>query len=502
MRTGTTSGGGMAWDVVACRVGGFHRGDRMRRGSVLVAVLWCLALLGVLVIGVLHGARMDLQVARLHADRVQARYLALAGVEKAKALLHREARDRSRSAQNHSGQLFDAPQHFRNVPFGRGSFRVFRRGRLEEGGGVVFGVDDEESRLNVNTATANDLTRLEGLTSEVAASIVDWRDPDRVVTPGGAELEYYAGMRPPSMPRDGPIESLREILAIRGVSARWFQGSDTRLNGGVGEEMDEDAGDLDRGGEEGGNWETAGALDEPGWAASLTVHSGVGNVSAAGQDRVNVQTADEATLATVSGITTEIAKGIVAHRQRNRLESLADLLEVGPAPAPNANPGSNPPTEVGRSPGFPVAGAPPGGPNAGGSNPGGPKLISQDLLIRIADAVTVESASMQPGLMNVNTAGLQALMCLPGVSRELAQAVIGYRGSAGYLPNVAALLRVPGMTTEIFKQIAGRVTVRSETFRILAEGRVNSSGVRQRILSTVRVELDGVETLSHREDDL
>jgi hypothetical protein len=58
------------------------------------------------------------------------------------------------------------------------------------------------------------------------------------------------------------------------------------------------------------------------------------------------------------------------------------------------------------------------------------------------------------------------------------------------------------MTTELFRQLAGRVTVRSETFRILSEGRVTSSGARQRLLVTVRVGLEEVETLAYREDDL
>jgi hypothetical protein len=129
-------------------------------------------------------------------------------------------------------------------------------------------------------------------------------------------------------------------------------------------------------------------------------------------------------------------------------------------------------------------------------------VIDSTLLIDIADAVTTEEGEGQPGVMNVNTAGLEALMCLPGVTRELALAIIAYRSSAGFLPNTAALLRVPGMTTELFRQLAGRVTVRSETFRILSEGRVTSSGARQRLLVTVRVGLEEVETLAYREDDL
>ena len=92
-----------------------------------------------------------------YGDRIQAHYLALAGIEKARALLYRDAQDRSRSRKNHTGNLYDDDQDFRDVPFGRGTFSVFRRGRPDEGGGVIFGVSDEESRLNVNTATADEL---------------------------------------------------------------------------------------------------------------------------------------------------------------------------------------------------------------------------------------------------------------------------------------------------------------------------------------------------------
>ena len=57
--------------------------------------------LSVLVIGVLHTARLDLQVAKNYGDVIQARYLALAGIEKAKALLYQDAIARKRSARNH-----------------------------------------------------------------------------------------------------------------------------------------------------------------------------------------------------------------------------------------------------------------------------------------------------------------------------------------------------------------------------------------------------------------
>ena len=78
-----------------------------RRGSILIGLLWCVALLSVVVIGVLHTARLDLLVVKNYGDRIQAHYLALAGIEKAKALLYQNARDRTRIDKNHTDELYN-----------------------------------------------------------------------------------------------------------------------------------------------------------------------------------------------------------------------------------------------------------------------------------------------------------------------------------------------------------------------------------------------------------
>jgi hypothetical protein len=52
------------------------------------------------------------------------------------------------------------------------------------------------------------------------------------------------------------------------------------------------------------------------------------------------------------------------------------------------------------------------------------------------------------------------------------------------------------------KQIAPLVTARSETFRILSEGKITSTGARQRIQAIVHIGLSDQKTLSWREDDL
>lgn len=123
--------------------------------------------------------------------------------------------------------------------------------------------------------------------------------------------------------------------------------------------------------------------------------------------------------------------------------------------------------------------------------------------MEFADDITTADAGQDlTGVINVNTASLEVLACLPGVDRQLAQAIISYRQSSGFFANTAELLKVSGMTPAIFKQVAPLVAARSETYRILSEGKVASTGARQRIEAIVHVGLSEISTLCYREDDL
>jgi DNA uptake protein ComE-like DNA-binding protein len=435
-----------------------------QQASILVGLLWCLALLSVIVIGVLHTARMDLLVVKNYGDRIQANYLALAGIEKAKALLYRDAGDRSRSQKNHTGNFYDDAQQFREVPLGRGVFSVIRRGRPDEGGGIIFGVSDEESRLNVNTATADELAKLQNMTPDVAAAIVNWRGGDNTTV--AAEAQYYAGLQPPYQPRNGPFQTVRELLMVRGVTPDLLLGRDVHQNGllAMGEKDFAFPGSVDS--------------DDLGWAGILTVDSSVQNLNAAGETRVNIQLADESSLTAIKGITPQMARAIVAYRGQHQFQSIADLLEVTPAQNQQGFGGAN------------------------GSDQSGNHVVNENLFVDIADDITTATSQSLSGAININTASLDVLACLPGMSRELAQAVISHRQSAGFFANAGELLKVPGLTRDIFKQIAPLVTARSETFRILSEGKISSTGARQRIQAIVHIGLDDQKTLSWREDDL
>jgi len=459
-----------------------------RTGSILIGVPWCMVLLSVLVIGVLHTARLHLLVVKNYGDRVQAHYLALAGVERAKALLYQDVVMRQQTARNHTGALYNDAKNFQDVPLGRGKFQVFRRAAPEEGGGIIYGISDEESRLNLNSATAGQLTNLIGMTLDIVGAIIVWRSAatQNTTAQGGANSDYYMSLRPPYLARNAPFQTVRELLMVRGVTPELLLGNDRNQNGFL--DSDDDPAEQSLPGYK------PPPAPHPGWAALLTVTDTDKNVNASGKDRVNAQTADQAALMGVSGITQPIAQAIISYRGRNELQSLDDLLSVT-AQNPNQS-GANGNAGGGR-------GSPAGGNQAGAqSNSGnsGPPVVSQELLEQIADDLTLASGTDLPGLININTARLDVLMCLPGVEQPLAQAIINYRKSTGYFDNVAGLLKVDGMTRAIFKQVVPLVTVRSETFRIVCEGKISSTGARQRIEAIVHIGRSDIETLAYRED--
>lgn len=473
-----------------------------KKASILVGLLWCLVILSLVVVGVLHTSRIDLMAQKNYGDRIQAHYLAVAGIERAKALLYQNAHDRSRSQKNHSGELYNSPDKFRDVDFYRGKYSVFRRGREDEGGGVIYGVSDEESRLNVNVATLDELTNLDGMTPDTAAAIVDWRGDGSTVTPGGANADYYLSLDPPYKPRHGAFETVRELLMVRDVTPDLLFDRDRHENGLLPPAGDEDDSYA-------GNYV---ADTDGGWAGILTVCSSEKNVNAGGQDRVNIQTADESALAQVKGITPAIAHAIVTYRGQHQFQSIADLLDViAPQQGQNQNQNQNSNSQSSQDNSDQSGSDNQDNSNQSNSNSSsnsgssgsGQKVINQELFMDIADDVsTVDASQDLPGMININTAGLAVLDCLPGVDRQLAQAIISFRQSSGFFANTAELLKVNGMTQDIFKQVAPLVSARSETFRILSEGKVTSTGARQRIEAIVHVGLSDVSTLAYREDDL
>src|SRR5204863_189714 len=62
------------------------------------------------------------------------------------------------------------------------------------------------------------LMKLPNMTEEIADAIIDWIDADDNPRPNGAESATYSGMTPPYRCKNGPLDSIEELLLVRGVT--------------------------------------------------------------------------------------------------------------------------------------------------------------------------------------------------------------------------------------------------------------------------------------------
>lgn len=112
-------------------------------------------------------------------------------------------------------------------------------------GMMQYSIDDEYGKLNLNalfymdpdgnvvenellTATLGAFLELRvqtlGLEENPAEAILDWLDPDSDVRSAGAEAEYYSLLEIPYPCKNGPMDSVDELLMIRGVTPELFFG--------------------------------------------------------------------------------------------------------------------------------------------------------------------------------------------------------------------------------------------------------------------------------------
>jgi general secretion pathway protein K len=96
-------------------------------------------------------------------------------------------------------------------------------------GAAVVEVIPESAKLNINTATPDDLYRValavtgdEGRAHQIAEGIVDWRGPG---DGAGAFDQYYFSIRPTFHARHASFQEIEELLLVRGMTPEYFYGN-------------------------------------------------------------------------------------------------------------------------------------------------------------------------------------------------------------------------------------------------------------------------------------
>ncbi|MFQ3591955.1 MAG: type II secretion system protein GspK [Gemmataceae bacterium] len=254
--------------------------SQSRRGVVLLAVVVVVVLLALAAYRYSDMMASEYRAATSGVRAIQSRSLAESGVAYTAALL---ATGAAREVN-----VFNNPQLFQNIPVPSpnnllpGRFCVISPMAAVEG--TRFGVIDEGGKINLNALLEMDdgagelgkqlLMGLPGMTEETANAIMDWLDPDEEPRdPGGAESDVYQGMPTPYLCKNGPFDSVEELLLVQGVTPELLFGSDRNRNGIL------DPEEPDQG-------------DGLGWSAYLTVYSRSTNSDPEGNQRINLNNAD------------------------------------------------------------------------------------------------------------------------------------------------------------------------------------------------------------------
>lgn len=476
----------MSWREL--RIPETHGGPRSR-GSALLVVLWTVAILAVVVYGTIDAGRAELRIARNHARARQAHYLALAGIERAKAEIYQESQDRKIQGESLTSRLHDSPSRFERIRLGAGEYSVLHPDPdALVPGSWKFGVRSEEERLDVNTASFDLLMRLPGMTADVAAAIIDWRDEDGDLhEKGGAEADFYATLPSPYRIANQDLGSIRELLSVRGIDEFFLLGEDHDGDGFLDPSEDD--------GEESYPPDNRDGFLQGGLARWLTPFSEVENVDAQGRPRIDITSAGVEELVELSEVDEDLARAIIAYREKNEFKNIGQFLDTAPVQEENED-GNRPDGSEGRGE---FSSGPPIRFRNQGSSGGGDRLISEAHFKKIADRITVHRERSRRGLVNVNRASLEVLACLPGMTLELAESLVNYRNSRNGFQNIGEVLDVPGMGRETFQGLSNSICVRAGTYRIISEGRIPATGVRRRIEVVVRMGILDFDTIYYRE---
>jgi type II secretory pathway component PulK len=457
-----------------------------RRGMVLIMVLIVIVFLSLGAYTFTDLMVTHHEATQLAGRQLQTRYLVDSGVEFVKLFLAKTEEERI-----DAGGVFDNPGAFRgrtvvvdDDPNRRGSFAVISPNLDSEGylTGTRHGLEDESTRLNLNVLPTIEQTipgvgitllmALPGMTEDVADAILDWLDSDDEERPLGAETGYYSGLSPAYAAKNGPLETVEELLLVRGVTPELLFGGDVNRNGMI---------DEHESGSEG-----AASL---GWSAYLTLYSMENNLRPDGQPRINLNESD---LTALSEQLSEVFPAewvtfILAYRlfgpytgMEEGEQGLTGTLDLMQEPRGTF-------TTV-----LDLVGAKVQARFAGEdeqviiASPIAEDLASMAIgFPLLMDNVTVNPAKTIPGRININQASATVLAGIPGINEEIVSGIISSReyDSGGDRPNHLheTWILVEGIVTLTeMKQLMPFVTGGGDVYRAQVVGYYQGAGLQPR----------------------
>ncbi len=314
----------------------------------------------------------------------------------------------------------------------------------------TFGLIDEASKLNLNTATLEMLQALPRMTPEFAAAIIDWRDTNTDVTTGGAEDDTYMRLTPPYHCKNADFESVDELRLVYGADLDLLFGEDINRNGVLDQNEDDGNASLPVDNRD-------GRLDA-GILEYVTVYSREVNTNSDGVTRVSIPGPP----GPGGGLGTRL-DSVLQSKLPSRANQLRGRLD-----------GLNPPVTSVLD--LYLRG-----------------IFTDDEFYLIEPYLINGAGTFVVGQVNVNTASEPVLECIPGIGPDKAPSLVAYRlSNPSKLTSVAWVASVLDRTNAV---TAGRyLTSRSYQFTadLMAVGQYGRGFRRERFVfetlgSTARI---------------
>lgn len=198
---------------------------RRRAASALVIVLWIIGLLAIIVSSFAFDMQLESIITSYCRKRLKADYLAQSGLEMVKVVVQKKDRitgDKETDAEDAEDDWYPLA---RALKYG-GSVSGFRQPLGE--GDIIIDIIPEPARRNINKLDEQDwegvleVARIpEELWDTLIDCFFDWTDAESptVVRPFGAESDdYYLRLPKPYQAHNGPIETIDELLLIKGFT--------------------------------------------------------------------------------------------------------------------------------------------------------------------------------------------------------------------------------------------------------------------------------------------
>jgi len=264
---------------------------RDSKGVILIALLWILTALSVIALSFSREGFVEVAVARNTRDLADAYYIARGGLMAAVyQILQRQLTPGPQQLE-----LKDTPD-----PIDLGTVT----GKFGDGEYLVD-VQDESGKININFVGEDQLRALLeaiGISKHdadiIADSILDWKDVDLDHRLNGAEDDYYQALNPPYKAKNGRLDTVEELLLVRGVTPDYFYGHSEKTPDGS-------------------------IIFKYGLSRYLTVYSST--------PRISINYAPVQVLMSIPGITPQLAQMIYERRKVKPFANPSEIVQQLPA---------------------------------------------------------------------------------------------------------------------------------------------------------------------------